>query len=142
MNVQLLKHNRGRDIKSYSDLLINVSPSRNKMAFWRKICCFRVQEFYRTHTFQAEFYDFRQESSFLALLKVGKGQGLFFIFEKGQGAFLTSKKGQGAILIFNRRQGAFLTSKKRQGAILTFKRRQGAFFNFKKGAGRGALRNT
>ena len=32
MNVQLLKHNCGRDIKSYSDLLINVSPSRNKMA--------------------------------------------------------------------------------------------------------------
>ena len=45
MNVQLLKHNRGRDIKSYLDLLINVSPSRIKMAFWRKTCCFQVEEF-------------------------------------------------------------------------------------------------
>ena len=58
------------------------------------------------------FPDFRQESSFLALLMVKKGQGLFFIFEKGQGKISTSKKGQGAIL------------------------------TFKKGAGRGALRKT
>ena len=47
------------------------------------------------HTFQIEFYDFRQESSFLTLLMVGKGQGLFLISEKGQGAFLTNKKWQG-----------------------------------------------
>ena len=39
------KHNQGHDIKSYSDLLMHVSPSRNKMVFWCKICYFWVQEF-------------------------------------------------------------------------------------------------
>ena len=81
-----------------------------------------MQEFSRAHTFQVKFYDFRQEFSFLALLMVGKEQGLIFISEKGQVAFLTSKKGQGAILIFKKRQRTFLT--------------------FKKRAGRGALRKT
>ena len=39
------------------------------------------------------------ESSFLTLLIVGKGQGLFFISEKVQSAFLTFEKsaGQGAL---------------------------------------------
>ena len=109
MNVQMLKHNSGRDLKSYSLLLINFSPSRNKMAFWRKICCFWVQEFSRTHTFQVTFYNFCQESSFLTPLIVEKGQVLFFIFEKGQGEILTPKKGQGAILTFWKKLGTFLT---------------------------------
>ena len=95
MNVQPWMHNRGREIKSYSPLLLNFCPCRNEMVFWRKICCFWAQEFSQAHTLQIEFYDFRQESSFLALLMMGKGQGLFFISEIGQGAFLTSKKGQG-----------------------------------------------
>ena len=81
-----------------------------------------MQEFFQTHTFQVAFSDFRQKSSFLALLIVEKGQRLFFISEKRQGAFLTSTKGH--------------------GGILTFKRRQGAFLTFKKRAGRGALRKT
>ena len=76
-----------------------------------------MQEFFQTQTFHVAFSDFRQESSFLTLLMVEKGQGLFLISEKSQGAFLTSKKGQ----------GAFLTSKKGQGAILTFKRRKAHF---------------
>ena len=67
------------------------------------------------YTFQVAFNDFRLESNFLALLMVGKEQGLFFISEKGQGAFLTSKKKQGAILTFKKGQGSFLTLKKRQG---------------------------
>ena len=128
-------HNRGRSIKSYLPLLSNVSPCRNRMAFWRKICSFWVQEFFWTHTFQVAFSDFQQESSFLTLLMVKKGQGLFFISEKRQSAFITSKKGQGAILTFKRRQGAILTFKKRQGAFLTFRKRQGAFLTFKKGQG-------
>ena len=103
MNVQLSMHNRG--INSHSLLLLNVSPYRNK------ICWFWVQEFSQMHTFQVASYDFQQESSFLVLLVVGKGQGLFFISVKGQGAFSTSKK----------RQGAFLTSKKGQGKFLTSK---------------------
>ena len=65
------------------------------------------------HTFQIAFYDFWQESSYLALLMVRKGQSLFFMSEKGQGAFFTPKKGQSAILTFKKKQGAFLTSKKR-----------------------------
>ena len=81
-----------------------------------------MQEFFQTQTFHLAFSDFRQESSFLTLLMVEKGQSLFFISEE--------------------RQGAFLTSKKRQGAILTFKRRQAAFLTFKKRAGRSALRKT
>ena len=64
------------------------------------------------HTFQVAFSDFRQESSFLALLMMEKGQGLFFISEKRQGAFLISKTGQGAILTFKRRQDAILSFKK------------------------------
>ena len=47
-----------------------------------------VQEFFRVHTFQVAFSDFQQESSFLALLMVVKGQRLFFIFDKRQGSFL------------------------------------------------------
>ena len=61
------------------------------------------------HIFQVEFYNFQQESSFLAPLMVVEGQGLFFISEKGQGAFLTPKKEQGAIFTFKKRQGIFLT---------------------------------
>ena len=91
-----------------------------------------MQELFRTHTFQVAFSNFRQESSLLALLMVEKGQGLFFIFEKKQGAFLTSKKGQGLFFIFEKRQGAFLISERGQGGILTFKRRQGTFLTFKK----------
>ena len=97
--------NCDRGIKSYSPLLLKVSPSRNKMALWHKICCFSVQEFSQTHIFQEPFHDFRQESGFLALLMAGKGQGLFFTSEKGQGAFLTSKKGQGAILSLKKKVG-------------------------------------
>ena len=62
-----------------------------------------MQEFYRTHTFQVEFYDFQQEFSSLVQLMVGKGQDLFFISEKGQDVFLTPKKGQNAILTFKKR---------------------------------------
>ena len=120
MNVQLSMHSCG--IKSYSPLLLIAFPCRNETGFWRKICCFWVQEISWTHTLQVAFYDFQQESSCLALLMMGKGQGLFFISEKRQGAFLTSKKGQ--------------------GAILTFKKGQDAFLTFKKRAGRGALRNA
>ena len=85
------------------------------MAFRCKICCFKVQEFSRMHIFRVQFYDLWQESSFLALLIVGKGQGLFFIAKKGQSSFLTLKKGQGSFLTPKKRQGAFLTLKKRAG---------------------------
>ena len=140
--VELLMHNRGCDIKSYSPLLLNVSPCKNKMVFWRKICCFWVQEFSRTHTFQVAFYDFWQESNFLTSLMVGKGQGLFFIFEKGQVTFLTSKKGQGAILTSKKRQGTFLTFKKRQGAFLTLKKGRVHFWLLKKGRARHPVKNA
>ena len=72
MNVQLLK--LGRDIKSYSDLLINVSPSRNKMAFWWLL-----------------MVDKRQGLLFTSKI----GEGLFLTFKKEQGAFLISKKKKG-----------------------------------------------
>ena len=126
-------HNRGRSIKSYSPLLSNVSPCRNKMAFWRKIFCFWVQEFFRTHTFQVAFFRFSARIQFSRPTDVEKGQRLFFIFAKRQIAFLTSKEGQGAILTFKKRQGAFLTFKKGQGEFFTSK---------KKRAGRCALRKT
>ena len=105
-------HNSSRGIKSYSPLLLNVSPFRNKMAFWRKVCCFWAQEFSRTHTFQIAFYGFWQESSFLALLIVEKKQGLFFNPEKGLGAFLTSKKEQDAILTLKKGRVHFWLLKK------------------------------
>ena len=82
--------------------LTNASPCRNKMAFWSKICCFSVQKFSRMHTFQVEFYDFQQESSFFVLLIVGKEQGLFFISKTGQDAFLTPKKGRIHFLLFKK----------------------------------------
>ena len=116
-------HNRGRCIKSYSPLLLNVSPCRNKMAFWCKICCFWMYEFFRMFTFQVAFSDFRQESSFLALLMVEKGQGLFFISEKSQCAFLTSKKGQGTILTFIKGRVHVWLLKKGQGAAPAEKRK-------------------
>ena len=75
------------------------------MAFCRKIWSYGVQEFFRTHTFQVAFYDFRLESEFLALLMVGKGQDLFFTSEKGHYAFLTSKKGQGTNLALKKKAG-------------------------------------
>ena len=55
--------------------------------------------------FSSRILRFLTESSFLALVMVGKGKG----------AFLTPKKGQGEILIFQKRQRAFLTFKKRAG---------------------------
>ena len=54
-----------------------------------------MQEFSLKHSFQVEFYDFRQESSFLTLLMVVKRQGAFLTSEKGQGVILTFKKGAG-----------------------------------------------
>ena len=54
------------------------------------------------HIFQTTFRDFRQESGFLTLLLVEKGQSLLFTSKKGKGLFLTSKT----------EQGAFSTSKK------------------------------
>ena len=93
-----------------------------KWRFDTKSAVFQCRKIFRTHTFQVAFSNFRQESSFLALLIV--------------------KKGQGAILTFKRRQGAILIFKKRQGAFLTFKKRQGVFLTFKKRAGRGTLRKT
>ena len=128
MNVQPWMYNRGHEIKSYSPLLLNVTPCRNKMTFWYKICCFWAQEFFWAHTFQVEFYDFRQESSFLILLMVRKGQGFFFISEKGQGAFLISKKQQGAILIFEKRQGIFSTFEKKARRIFDFWKKGRAYF--------------
>ena len=68
-----------------------------------------MQESSQMQTFQVASYDFRQESGFLALLMVGKGQGSFFISEIGHSAFLTTKKGQGAILAFKKRQGTSFT---------------------------------
>ena len=60
-------HNRSHDNKSNLDLLINVFPSRNKMAFWCKICCFWVHEFSeRSFIFQVPFHDIWKESGFLA----------------------------------------------------------------------------
>ena len=47
---------------------------------------------FRTDIFQIAFRNFRQESGFLALLMVEKGQGLLFASKKGKGLFLTSKK--------------------------------------------------
>ena len=66
-----------------------------KWRFGAKSVVFCVQEFSRMHAFQVAFYDFRQESSFLTLLMVGKGLGIFFSSEKGQGVFLTFKKRAG-----------------------------------------------
>ena len=80
-------HNRSRGIKSYSPLLLNVSPCRNKMAFWRKICCFWVQEFFRTHTFHVEF---GRNPAFSPYRWWEKGRA-YFSFLKKAGCFLTSK---------------------------------------------------
>ena len=64
---------------------------------------------FRMHIFQLAFRDFWQESGFLALLMMKKGQGLLFISIKGKGLFLTSKIGQ----------STFLTSKKMGGVGVT-----------------------
>ena len=46
------------------------------------------------HNFQIAFLDFWQESGFLALLMVEKGQGLLFTSKKRKSLFMTSKKGR------------------------------------------------
>ena len=98
--MQLLKHNRSRDIRSYSDLLINVSPPTNKMGFGTKSTVFKwgltqnllfsSAGIFRMHILQAIFHHFRQESGLFTLLMMEKDQK--FTSKKGQGAFWTSKK--------------------------------------------------
>ena len=68
------------------------------MAFWGQNLLFLSAGILQMHIFQIAFCDFRQESGFLALLIVEKGQGLLFTSKKGKGLFLISKKGQAALL--------------------------------------------
>ena len=97
MNMQLLSYNRGSYIKSYWGPSINVSPFRNKMAFWCKIHCFWVQEFFK-HIFLIAFHNFCQESSFLALLMVRKkGNAYFLLLKMGRVNFWLLKKRKGMV---------------------------------------------
>ena len=72
------------NIKSYSDLL-NVSSSRDKMAFWCKYAVFEYRIFSKSIFFQITFNDFQQEYGLLALLLVKKGQSLLFTSKKVAG---------------------------------------------------------
>ena len=60
---------------------------------------------FQTHIFRIAFCDFRQESDFLALLMVEKGQGLLLTSKKGQGAFLTSEKRGGVGMAPSKKRG-------------------------------------
>ena len=60
-----------------------------------KILLFLSAGVFQTHIFQIALCDFRQESGFLAVLTVEKGQGLFF----------TSKKRERLIFDFLKRAG-------------------------------------
>ena len=100
MNVQLSIHNCGRVIKSYSDLLINVSPSRNKMAFWHIICCFWVQEFSESIFFKHNFSIFRRNPAFLPCWWWKKAKTYFSLLKKGQGAAQSEKPKKWTLLNF------------------------------------------
>ena len=110
-------------IISYSPLLLNVSPCRNKMAFWCKICCFWEQEFFRTHTFQAAFSDFRQDSSFFAYWWWKKGRACFSFLRKGRVHFWLLKKGRAQFWLLKEGRGHFWLLRKGQGAAPSEKRK-------------------
>ena len=71
---------------------INVSPSRNKMVDLAQNLLFLSAGIFQMNIFLVAFHDFRQETGFLPLLIVVKGQGLFFTSKNGRGAFEISKK--------------------------------------------------
>ena len=49
MNVQRLMHNCSHSIKSYSPVLWNVSPFKNKIVFWQIMMFLRARIFLDTH---------------------------------------------------------------------------------------------
>ena len=80
-------------------------------------------EIFRMHIFQVPVHILRQESSFLALLMVKKGQGLLYISKKSKGLFFTFKNGWGTFITSKKGQGTFLTSIKEQGTAPSEKRK-------------------
>ena len=103
--MQLLKHIRGGNIKSYSDLLINVSLSRNKMAFCTKFAVSECRNFLYV-------YFTNSISRFSAGIRLSrsadggkKGRAYFSLLKKGKGLFFTFKKRAGRIFNFQKNGG-------------------------------------
>ena len=113
-----------RDIKSYSDLLINVSPPRKKMAFWHKICFFLNAGIFWMNIFQTAFRNFRQESGFLTLLIVEKRHSFHFTSKIGRAYFSFLKMGEMHLWL--------LKNKERQSAAPFEKRKIWTLLNFVK----------